>query len=262
MFSVFNQNKTFVVMIDFSFLRQIRHFELNKAKAHFPQGANLLELGAGAGWQAKQLSDQGFSVSAIDIPSTEYLVHQEFPVLPYDGEHIPFPDAHFDVVFSSNVMEHVADLSGMHAEIQRVLKPGGLVLHILPTTSWRFWTSMVHPLGVLRDNHLYSRSTLIRRPGLVLRTLLRHFWPELHGERGNIITELYFFSSAFWHKNFARHGFVVKESQPVGIFYTGYLLRAGSWSISYRQALAKKLGSSCRLYLLQKADTPPPTPKP
>jgi SAM-dependent methyltransferase len=242
--------------LTFPFLRQIRHFELNKAKAHFPQGANLLELGAGAGWQAKQLSDQGFSVSAIDLPSTEYLPRQDFPVLIYDGQHIPFPAAHFDVVFSSNVMEHVADLSGMHAEIQRVLKPGGLVLHILPTTSWRFWTSMVHPLGILRKKHLYSRSTLVRKPGLILRTLIRHFWPELHGERGNIITELYFFSSAFWHKNFARHGFVVKESQPVGIFYTGYLLRAGSWSISYRQALAKKLGSSCRLYLLQKADTP------
>jgi 2-polyprenyl-3-methyl-5-hydroxy-6-metoxy-1,4-benzoquinol methylase len=60
-------------VFDYPFLQQIRQAELTQAIAHFPQGANLLELGAGAGWQAKQLSDQGFSVSAIDLPSTEYL---------------------------------------------------------------------------------------------------------------------------------------------------------------------------------------------
>ena len=40
-------------MFDYSFFQQIRHAELIQAIAHFPKGANLLELGAGAGWQAK-----------------------------------------------------------------------------------------------------------------------------------------------------------------------------------------------------------------
>jgi 2-polyprenyl-3-methyl-5-hydroxy-6-metoxy-1,4-benzoquinol methylase len=137
-------------MINFNFLQEIRKFELQRAIAHIPPGSHLLELGAGAGWQSKWLSEAGFTVSAIDLANTNYLTHQEYPVVVYDGVHIPFPDAHFDFVFSSNVMEHVLDLTTMHSEVYRVLKPDGIAFHILPSTAWRFWTSVTHPLGVFK----------------------------------------------------------------------------------------------------------------
>lgn len=44
----------------------------------------------------------------------------------YDGVTMPFPDEHFDVVMSWGVMEHVADVPAVLAEIKRVLKPGGI----------------------------------------------------------------------------------------------------------------------------------------
>jgi SAM-dependent methyltransferase len=44
----------------------------------------------------------------------------------YDGVHLPFPDCHFDVIFSRQVFEHVTDPFGLTAEIGRVLKPGGV----------------------------------------------------------------------------------------------------------------------------------------
>lgn len=54
------------------------------------------------------------------------------------GSRIPFPDAHFDVVVSNQVFEHVHDIETAVAEIRRVLKPSGVTLHLFPSSEvWR-----------------------------------------------------------------------------------------------------------------------------
>ena len=50
----------------------------------------------------------------------------------YDGEHIPFPDQEFDIVFCTEVMEHVPEPALFLKEIYRVLKPGGVVIMTTP----------------------------------------------------------------------------------------------------------------------------------
>jgi SAM-dependent methyltransferase len=50
----------------------------------------------------------------------------------YDGETIPFDDAHFDHVFSSEVFEHVFNLDRLLSEVNRVTKKGGSLLITLP----------------------------------------------------------------------------------------------------------------------------------
>ena len=50
----------------------------------------------------------------------------------YDGKKIPFADNTFDSVFSSEVFEHVFNLEEMLAELNRVQKPGGLMLITMP----------------------------------------------------------------------------------------------------------------------------------
>ncbi len=53
------------------------------------------------------------------------------------GEAMPFADDTFDVVFSTNVLEHVADPAQVVSEIVRVLKPGGAAQIIVPNYgSW------------------------------------------------------------------------------------------------------------------------------
>jgi SAM-dependent methyltransferase len=47
-------------------------------------------------------------------------------------EHLTFPDASFDIVITSDVMEHVRQDALAHAEIRRVLKPGGVYLFTVP----------------------------------------------------------------------------------------------------------------------------------
>lgn len=50
----------------------------------------------------------------------------------YDGTTLPFQDASFDAVFSSEVMEHIFNMNESLQEINRVLKPGGKLLFSTP----------------------------------------------------------------------------------------------------------------------------------
>ena len=47
-------------------------------------------------------------------------------------ERLTFPDASFDIVITSDVMEHVRLDALAHAEIRRILKPGGVYLFTVP----------------------------------------------------------------------------------------------------------------------------------
>src|SRR3569832_1129309 len=130
-------------MFSVEHLNTLRSAEIEKIVMHLrPAGARVLEVGAGTGQQALELSRRGFQMEAIEIPSSNYAQARMFPIVDFDGRHIPFPDSSFDVVFSSNMLKHVADLTQMHREIMRVLKPTGYALHVLPTHAWRFWTTL------------------------------------------------------------------------------------------------------------------------
>ena len=54
-----------------------------------------------------------------------------------DAAALPFASASFDFIFSSSVLEHVRDLSSAFAEMRRCLRPGGLMLHIMPSRTWK-----------------------------------------------------------------------------------------------------------------------------
>ena len=136
-------------MLSLDHLDAIRGAEIDKIASFFPAGARVLEIGAGTGKQALELQRRGFEVTAIEIAASNYAAHRVFPIKDYDGRTIPLPDASVDVVFSSNVLEHVADLSRMHAEIRRVLATGGTCIHVLPTHTWRFWTTLTSYLEAI-----------------------------------------------------------------------------------------------------------------
>jgi len=59
--------------------------------------------------------------------------HDEEPIdVFYDGKTLPFPDAYFDGVFSSEVFEHVFNLPELLTEVHRVMKRGGKMLITCP----------------------------------------------------------------------------------------------------------------------------------
>jgi ubiquinone/menaquinone biosynthesis C-methylase UbiE len=50
----------------------------------------------------------------------------------YDGRTLPFADASIDTVYSSHLLEHVADPIGVLRDWHRVLKVGGFIVCIVP----------------------------------------------------------------------------------------------------------------------------------
>lgn len=252
-------------------LEPIRLAELEALLPHFPEGARVLEIGAGAGWQARALADRGFIVEAIEYSDSGFSGLREarvFPVQDYDGHRIPFPDGSFDVVFSSNVLEHIPHVERFQAEIQRVLRSGGTAVHLMPTATWRIWTTLAHYPYVLGRMVRRRRTT----PNRIAPThsgisgSRRHRWtrrliwallPERHGEIGNVLTEVLLFSRWRWRRLFERTGYATMAEAPNGIFYTGYGLLQQRLSLRMRRCVSSVLGSACRAWVLRVVDQGP-----
>ncbi|MEQ1922292.1 MAG: class I SAM-dependent methyltransferase, partial [Pyrinomonadaceae bacterium] len=254
------------------FLERIRLFELDQSidiiQIEKPVPAKMLEIGAGSGWQAKELAKIGYDVSAIDLENSLYVEQRVWDVIDYDGQNIPFPDAHFDVVFSSNVLEHIPHVVEFQNEIRRVLKPDGVAVHLLPSGSWRIWTTLTHyPFclkfaakillskmrrsGSHEHSGLESPSKEYGRPEG--KMILRAMWPHRHGEFGNTLTEIFYFSKFRWMRLFEKSGWQVKKYLTNDLFYTGHLLFSDKMSVHLRRKLSSIAGSACHVFVLKTA---------
>jgi len=252
-----------IIVLSLEHLNAIRQAEIDKIVPLLPQRARILEIGAGTGHQALRLKQRGFDVTAIEVANSNYATRRIFPIVDYDGRTIPLPDQSVDVVFSSNVLEHVTDLSCMHTEIRRVLAPNGYCIHVLPTHTWRLWTTLTSYLEAI-SFFLSSVPQLVPRtmPREVEMRRLRGAWystvrhtlglclPRRHGERGNTVSELWLFHPRWWRGNFLDNGFVILRDEPMGLFYTGEALLGLRLGLAKREWLARVLGSSCHLFHL------------
>ena len=76
-------------------------------------------------------------------------------------EKLTFPDNHFDVVITTDVMEHVRLDFEAHREIARVLKPGGVYLFTVPHyrhgRETIFRVAVVDPLDSSKDQFLMEK---------------------------------------------------------------------------------------------------------
>lgn len=235
-------------MISSDYVNWVRSAEMRLLQPFLPASGRILEIGAGSGAQSRVLAERGLDVEAIDLATSAYAGARVFPVKDYDGRRIPFPDVDFDAVFSSNTLEHVPDLTGMHAEIRRVLKPGGLAVHVLPTHWWRFWTTLVSlPQAVRRLAQAGSGTPFSR----ALRNSAEAIAPVRHGERGNFLSELWYFHPSWWRRNFREHGFEIVTDRPLGLFYTGHGFRGEAMALGRRAKLARQLGSATHVFQLR-----------
>jgi SAM-dependent methyltransferase len=247
-------------MFNLEMLHTIREHEYQRVVEFLPKGAAVLEVGGGTGYQALRLQQDGFQVQSIDLPQSTYSGSLEFPVKTYDGRHIPFDDGTFDVVFSSNVLEHVPDLAQMHRESLRVLRPGGFCLHVMPTGAWRLWTNVAHYVELVQRLAIESPRLVPRRLNAgalsdvknvalnMLRTMRHYARVPRHGEVGNALTEISTFSVRHWLRHFSEHDLEVLEHVPLQLFYTGHMVFGSRVETRRRMQLSSVLGSACHLY--------------
>ena len=116
-------------------------------------GALLLDVGGGPGFFADAFERRGATYVALDADAGEMRLHGREPgprTVLGSGTALPFADESFDVVYSSNVLEHVADPWTMADEMVRVTRVGGTVVCSY-TLWWGPWggheTAPWHLLG-------------------------------------------------------------------------------------------------------------------
>lgn len=232
---------------------EMRSIEVGLAKPYVSSGAQVLELGGGNGYQASLMASWGAHVTSIDVAERDLEEQQFFPVTDYDGHTVPAPDNSFDVVFSSNVLEHLEDLDGLLREAARVTKPGGIGIHLMPTPTWRVWTSLSHYLyGADRLRRILKRSEKGAgvQGGGSPQFHKNVLFAGPHGEYSSAIAEVWYFSRFRWTRVFQSLGYELCATEPNRLFYTGY----GVWPrlpLSLRRRLSFVLGSSCRLFVVR-----------
>jgi SAM-dependent methyltransferase len=130
----------------------------------------LLDLGCGT-----QPYKRYYAGRCEQVVSADYSVRSKIDVR-LSATALPFPDASFDVVLFSEVLEHVDEPVRAVKEIARVLKPGGRLLLTVP------FNFMQHE--VPHDHTRYTQfglSALLRRHGLQ---------PAYLSQRGSLLTLL------------------------------------------------------------------------
>lgn len=193
-----------------------------------------LELGAGNGGQSKTIAQycEHLICTDKDDKSHEWLgqtiLKQQLPNVDYrlcDAQDLSqFQGDSFDLIFSSNLLEHVPDVNKCLTECRRLLKDNGVMLHTMPSRWWKVFN--------------------------VFLAIFKLKLPEVHGVSRNHCQELWAFGRDVWRKKIEANGLVVEKI--IGLpFYVGHansfipVIKAGNaigLPASYLYVLQKKKG--------------------
>ncbi len=135
---------------------------------------NLLDVGCGE-MPYRTFLPKHIDYVGIDVPQAgAFSMQGHEEIISFDGYHIPFPDATFDTVLCTEVLEHSPEPAALIAEIGRVLKPGGTLIATVP------FSARVHYAP--HDFHRFSKYALAKMLGA---------FPDVSiEERGNDIAVL------------------------------------------------------------------------
>ncbi|HYT77114.1 MAG TPA: methyltransferase domain-containing protein [Vicinamibacterales bacterium] len=121
----------------------------------------VLEVGCGAGTDLVRFARGGALVTGVDLSSSAIaLARQNFTqqgltadLREADGEHLPFPDASFDLVYAHGVVQYTAHDRALVDECRRVAKPGGtVVFQVYNRVSWLNALSKVMKVPLEHDD--------------------------------------------------------------------------------------------------------------
>jgi SAM-dependent methyltransferase len=144
-----------------------------------PDGA-LLDVGCGSGHYLDLMRALGWSrVVGVDIGSRAIRTATGSGLEAYEGElrSVQFPDATFDAVSMSHVLEHVDDPVALLQEVRRVTKPGGRIAIVVPNLDslasrllQRHWIGIDPPRHLVNFSRLGLHTALVKA-GLSIETI-------------------------------------------------------------------------------------------
>jgi SAM-dependent methyltransferase len=120
-------------------------------------GRRVLEVGCGAAVDLARFAKGGARVTGVDLTASaidlaranfaQQGLQGDFQVA--DGEHLPFRDGSFDLVYAHGVVQYTADSERLVSECRRVLRPGGqAIFQVYNRVSWLNALSKLMKVGL------------------------------------------------------------------------------------------------------------------
>ena len=118
----------------------LRHFRLEVGSM-----TRLLEIGCGPGANLRELAPQVEIAVGIDLEMRALTSCRDLAPVQSDAlDPLPFVDEAFDAVMLVDILEHLAEVHAVVEEVARVLRPGGVVVVMVPSGPglWSYWDEM------------------------------------------------------------------------------------------------------------------------
>jgi len=165
---------------------------------HLDEPYRILDVGCGTGASVidlKKLLGKRVDMVGVDVVSLQVDLAKEkikknavyAEVHFYDGEHLPFDHNSFDAIYTSDVLGHVENVRNWLDELNRVLKPNGVLAMFAESKLGKhaYIRNYLFKRGLNIDPHaeyhisLYSKYTLkefLESSGFEIKKMYTAFW--------------------------------------------------------------------------------------
>ncbi len=168
------------------------------------QSKKVLDIGTGVGnfifllTQALKDYDEiiGIDTSerAVEIAKSYFPDNKKVKFVVMNGQHIEYPTGYFDVVCLSNSLHHLKDAKSIFIEMERVLKPQGLLLiHEMisdPLTKKQTSHKLIHHFSAEIDRYLglihdetYTKNEIEQKLHQYSDCEIEDSWVPVHKEK-------------------------------------------------------------------------------
>lgn len=243
---------------DIEWLHSVRNIELVRIikalKANnIGFSDKILELGSGTGYILEEIKKTYPNITGLEVDGSSYSFRSN-DIKMYDGQNIPSESEAYDCIISCHVLEHAHNLNKLLKDCHRVLNGDGIMIHVLPSSTWRVLTSLFWYIGILTfivrkisENDLESISKKTKNKSLISKLI-----PTKHGEKGNVITEIFYFRKCRWEDEFKSSNFEIVNIETSDTIYWGNDFLRKKLSFPLRQKISKIIGSSSIIYISKK----------
>lgn len=104
---------------------------LDELAAELPAGLRALDVGSGPGGLLSRLPARGFAAD-VSLGMCRRALDHGFPAVTSDAMRLPIASGALDAVVTTNLLHLVPDAGGALQEAARVLRPGGVLLLLVP----------------------------------------------------------------------------------------------------------------------------------